>query len=669
MDCVVSFFVPKGEYLLILFFAFVANSFSQELTEDWNGGGDNWTATACGTDISTNVSNELNGAITTFSGDPIGCNMPNTFSSPAVVGREALAPFLMYGTSGGSGILTFTFSQPVTDPILHIDRLGGGAGTISTSALLTLTTPAITLQRLSGNGPHFEVNGNQITRTPDQTITGVNLECGTPVDGVAAGSIRLVGTFSTASFRFEQNGTGGNADAIEVVWELDCPPPPALDFDNDGIPDPIDLDDDNDGILDTTEQNGIPTLDTDSDGLIDSFDLDSDGDGCNDVIEAGFEDLDTNGTLGSAPDNVDINGLIINAVDGYTTPNDLNTNSIYDFQERSSVAILQNPLDMEVCVGEAVQFQVNIENSNSITWELSNDNGVSWYTVPGDSGYTGMNTETLSISNVTPASNGDLFRARVNALESVCDPFLFSESALLTVFEFAMAGEDVDLVICLDEPTFDLTSALGENIDSGGNWNPTLSSGSNMFNPGVDVAGSYTYAVNNGSCASSSTVNIAILKPPVIESIAIAEMDDGVQITVNTLEQSENEYSIDGLNYQEGNTFGNVEPGNYTLFVQSLNGCGIVSENVEIFSIIDYPKFFTPNDDGINDGWQIEDNGVANAITYIFDRYGKLLKVLVGQNERWDGTYNNRRMPSTDYWFKVVAEDLILQTGHFTLKR
>ena len=90
---------------------------------------------------------------------------------------------------------------------------------------------------------------------------------------MSAGSVQLLGTFSSVSFSFEANGFGGNADAIEVVWELNCPPPPSLDFDNDGIPDSDDLDDDNDGILDTTEQNGIPTLDTDSDGLIDAFDL------------------------------------------------------------------------------------------------------------------------------------------------------------------------------------------------------------------------------------------------------------------------------------------------------------------------------------------------------------------------------------------------------------
>jgi hypothetical protein len=43
-----------------------------------------------------------------------------------------------------------------------------------------------------------------------------------------------------------------------------------------------------------------------------------------------------------------------------------------------------------------------------------------------------------------------------------------------------------------------------------------------------------------------------------------------------------------------------------------------------------YPKFFTPNNDGFNDNWNIPDlASQSNALISIFDRYGKLLKVLL----------------------------------------
>ncbi len=663
-------FTPLKGFLLILFIGCYNFIYSQEFTGDWNGVGDTWTASACGLDITTSVSNEQNGGFVSFSTDDIGCNTAGTFSSNAVVGLPALEPLLNYGSAGGSAVITFTFGQPVTDPVLHIDRLGGGTNVHSTSAQLILTTPGINLQRLSGNDAHFEVNGTQITRTPNQNWVGTPFgECGPPTQGSSAGSIRLVGTFTNVSFRFEQNGTGNVSDAIEVVWELNCPPPSLPDFDNDGIPDQDDLDDDNDGILDTVEQNGIPTLDTDSDGLIDSFDLDSDGDGCNDVIEAGFEDQDANGSLGTAPDDVDANGLIINAVDGYTTPNDLDSNAVFDFQEVSVIVFLQDPLDSTVCANEDASFQVIVENSNSMTWEMSLDNGNTWVDVPGNSTYNGEHTETLSISNALLGDDGTLFRVRADVLGSVCDPVVYSQTAQLNVFDAPNSGEDVTLELCPNDNPIDLLNELGGNADPGGSWSPLLNSGTNTFDPSIDLSGTYTYTIGSGSCQSASTVQISIGQEPVIDTVDFTNTNNNNQIVISVVDPGDFEYSIDGENFQESNTFQNLESGQYTVYVRDGMGCSTVTETVEIVGVIDYPRFFTPNQDGVNDGWQIEQKDIPDTRTYIYDRYGKLLKVLVGEDEHWDGTYQNKRMPSTDYWFKVIANNEILLKGHFSLKR
>jgi gliding motility-associated-like protein len=59
---------------------------------------------------------------------------------------------------------------------------------------------------------------------------------------------------------------------------------------------------------------------------------------------------------------------------------------------------------------------------------------------------------------------------------------------------------------------------------------------------------------------------------------------------------------------------------------------------------------------------------------YIFDRYGKLIKQLSPtlNSNGWDGTYNEKAMPSTDYWFLLeykengVAKEF---KAHFSLKR
>ena len=46
---------------------------------------------------------------------------------------------------------------------------------------------------------------------------------------------------------------------------------------------------------------------------------------------------------------------------------------------------------------------------------------------------------------------------------------------------------------------------------------------------------------------------------------------------------------------------------------------------------------------------------LGNPVVYIFDRYGKLLKQ-IDVNVGWDGTFNGRDMPSSDYWFRLEYE-------------
>jgi gliding motility-associated-like protein len=88
-------------------------------------------------------------------------------------------------------------------------------------------------------------------------------------------------------------------------------------------------------------------------------------------------------------------------------------------------------------------------------------------------------------------------------------------------------------------------------------------------------------------------------------------------------------------------------------------------------SVLMFPKFFTPNNDGINDKWKrTNTTNDVNGYVYIYDRYGKLLKQMDAYSGQWDGTYKNKRMPSTDYWYRFVHQETgNIITDHFTLKR
>ena len=81
------------------------------------------------------------------------------------------------------------------------------------------------------------------------------------------------------------------------------------------------------------------------------------------------------------------------------------------------------------------------------------------------------------------------------------------------------------------------------------------------------------------------------------------------------------------------------------------------------------PKFFTPNNDGVNDFW-VTPNPI-NRISYvmIYDRYGKLLKQIKNIDRGWDGTFKGQSMPASDYWYRIVYNDGKSFSGHFSLVR
>ena len=109
-----------------------------------------------------------------------------------------------------------------------------------------------------------------------------------------------------------------------------------------------------------------------------------------------------------------------------------------------------------------------------------------------------------------------------------------------------------------------------------------------------------------------------------------------------------------------------MAPGNYTVTIKDLNGCNPTFESIYV---LDYPKFFTPNGDGINDFWKIENLSQPAAKIYIFNRYGKLLKQISPNGMGWDGTLSGSPLPASDYWFTLFLEDGRIIKGHFALKR
>jgi mucin-2 len=78
---------------------------------------------------------------------------------------------------------------------------------------------------------------------------------------------------------------------------------------------------------------------------------------------------------------------------------------------------------------------------------------------------------------------------------------------------------------CSNSNVVDLFSLLTGNPQVGGTWSPTLASGTSIFNPAIDVSGSYTYTiVGSGSCTNAqSTLIINVTNGPNAGTNGVAE--------------------------------------------------------------------------------------------------------------------------------------------------
>lgn len=133
------------------------------------------------------------------------------------------------GTCAARGTITLTFSQPVTNPVLHFTGLGSRyfsgslAATMGFSALLTLSgsTPAgIAWGTPSAGSTNLAVSGTTLTRSSPGGIPSTDCQSlSTEANEVAGcGSVPLVGTVSSVTLNLSllKVWISGNANAVSA---------------------------------------------------------------------------------------------------------------------------------------------------------------------------------------------------------------------------------------------------------------------------------------------------------------------------------------------------------------------------------------------------------------------------------------------------------------------
>ncbi|QYJ67415.1 T9SS type B sorting domain-containing protein [Flavobacterium litorale] len=333
-----------------------------------------------------------------------------------------------------------------------------------------------------------------------------------------------------------------------------------------------------------------------------------------------------------------------------------------NFQELPSIAEAVQPTDMLVC-GEPgglriSEFHLTAQNEQilgplysamyTITYHLTQedaDNAVNalpeYYTnlTNGQTIYVRLIHNEIDLCYSTTSFKlfvGDYQEPRIVTTGTVCD--------------------DIELMLTADAGYSSYLWSNGETTRS-------------IF---VTEPGTYSVIVEKAygteMCDGFTEIEVKASEKPEIVKIETADWtEDSNTITVYVDGNGTYEYSVDGANYQESNVFENLPAGVYDVFVRDASGCGKDKQEVVLMY---YPKYFTPNGDGVNEKWYIK-----HAITEpnfevsIYDRYGKHITTLSSTSDGWDGTLQGAALPSTDYWFVAVREDGREFRGHFSMVR
>lgn len=170
--------------------------------------------------------------------------------------------------------------------------------------------------------------------------------------------------------------------------------------------------------------------------------------------------------------------------------------------------------------------------------------------------------------------------------------------------------------------------------------------------------GNYSVTLQNGITGCPYTHNFIISdeNQPKIE--VINQTNNSIEVIANGGVKPYR-YFFNGIP-QSSNVLTNPTQSSYVIQVESATGC--LGEPKTVY-FIKINNAFSPNADGINDVWRIENLDKMEQISIVIvDRNGtKVFESNTPTKNEWDGKHNGRGLPTSTYWYVISWYDAVTQ--------
>lgn len=419
---------------------------------------------------------------------------------------------------------------------------------------------------------------------------------------------------------------------------------------------------------------------------------------CGELVQTGFNVATDNASRSAcAADN--LNYTLVSAYTGYSNPNyqwQQNFNNGKGWVNIAGAKSPTLPVSFTNAVPGSYQYRVGILNQAQIGSEacriysypltvnvypppaitvapttntcigqplyLSSTGGDS-YLWTGPNNFTSAESSPLVTSHAGINDNGTYY---VKVSNNGCTTL---QQTQVSVFPAPSVAPLADMTVC--EGSSVQLNANGTNVTHY-KWSPATGlSDANIANPTASpgVTTTYLLSVNNDGCpdvAPTASLTITVLKKPVADAGKPFKIFEGESIRLQgkITGTSSSTFWTPAFYLDNPNSLTPLAapPGDltYTLHAAAAMGCGESTSTVfiRVYKKLVIPNSFSPNNDGINDLWNI-----ANIESYpladvnVYNRYGKLIFHSIGYPKAWNGTYNYQVLSVGTYYYVIDLKE------------